>query len=484
MAKGAILGFCTLLAMYCTNTAGYDTYELRDFCVRLTTNNTALVRWFDPMPLRKEKQGYTLYYSKNLDDPLRNWTTVSLGVYPMTTIRDISLGEVYFFKVRINFWESDASGPLSGVHHFKMLNRTKSCYENTQHALNVLRAAATSKSTVEVWWKLQYDPYKVNSIIIFYGTSDLGPWYNQSAGLQNSVELYDLVENSTYFIAVAAKTDSGLHYFVQECSVKVVLEEVPLNANVTDITADSMVLEWSAPLRLFPKYYKVSYDALKDYVDSEGVRQHYVLDKTEIVIDQHLTSYELVDLMPYTNYFVNISAVPLDLSYRPAVRVKARTEVGAPGSMHKPVIYGIIHGDNVQVLLPKASEENGPINYYYLIVIPVSDDAERDVPSSMYNTEDLLNNDWFDDEDIDAPYIAAKFSLNIPYAFILGVGVHGGFKNHKLDMHKRYRLFVRAIVLSSQGMLVTDSPYSDYFSVEEKKNYLHHNTQLVTGRTF
>ncbi|KAB0801991.1 hypothetical protein PPYR_04177 [Photinus pyralis] len=459
MGKAAIFGFCTLLALYCTNAAGHDTYELRDFCVRLTKNNTALIRWFDPMPLRKEKQGYTLYYSKNLDDPLGIWTTVSLGVYPMTTIRDISLGEVYFFKVRVNFWQSDAPGLLSDVHHFKMLNRTKPCYGDAERALNVLRAVATSKSSVEVWWKLQYDPYKVNSIIIFYGTT----------------------ENTTYFIAVAAKSDSGIRYFVQECSVTVVLEEVPMDPKVTDITADSMVLEWSPPLRLFPKYYKISYDALKDYIDSDGIRQHYALDKTEIVIDHHLTSYELVDLMPYTNYFVNISAVPVDLSYRPAVRVNARTEIGAPGSMQKPTIYGIIHGDNIQVLLPKASEENGPINYYYLVVIPVSDDAESDVPSSMYKTEDLLDNQWFDDEDIDAPYIAAKFSFKIPYAFILGVGVHGGFKNHKLDMHKRYRLFVRAVVVSSQGMLVRDSPYSDYFSVEEKRNYLSHNTHLVTG---
>lgn len=478
--KGAIVGFCTLLTVYYAF-AIYDSYELTEFCVRLTTNNTALVTWFDAMPLRKEKQGYTLYYTKTLEHPLHKWTTVTIGISPMTTIRDISLGEVYYFKVRVNYWESNIPGPLSDVQHFKMLNRTKPCYDDPIRTLNVLRAAATTNSSVEVWWKFHYDRHQVKGFIVFYGTSDLGDWYNVSVGLQNSIELTDLVKNTTYMITVAAITDSGLHYYPQERSVTVILEEIPMNVRVSDITTDSMVLLWSPPIRLSTKYYKISYDAIKDYIDSDGIRQYYVLDKTETLIDHHLTSFELVDLMPYTNYFVNISGVPADYSYRPPARINARTEVGAPGPMQKPIINGIIHGDNIQVLLPKASEENGPISYYYLIVIPVRDDSEGDIPSSVYTTEDLLDSQWFEDEDIDAPYIAAKFSSKIPYAFILGVGVHGGFKNHKLDVRRRYRLFVRAVVVTSQGHLFTDSPYSDYFSVEEKRNYLHHNTNYANA---
>jgi hypothetical protein len=38
--------------------------------------------------------------------------------------------------------------------------------------------------------------------------------------------------------------------------------------------------------------------------------------------------------------------------------------------MVKPDFYGVVNNAEIQVILPQASEEYGPISHYYLIVVP------------------------------------------------------------------------------------------------------------------
>lgn len=38
--------------------------------------------------------------------------------------------------------------------------------------------------------------------------------------------------------------------------------------------------------------------------------------------------------------------------------------------MVKPDFYGVVKSAEIQVILPQASEEYGPISHYYLIVVP------------------------------------------------------------------------------------------------------------------
>jgi hypothetical protein len=42
----------------------------------------------------------------------------------------------------------------------------------------------------------------------------------------------------------------------------------------------------------------------------------------------------------------------------------------APQPMVKPDFYGVVKSAEIQVILPQASEEYGPISHYYLIVVP------------------------------------------------------------------------------------------------------------------
>jgi hypothetical protein len=45
--------------------------------------------------------------------------------------------------------------------------------------------------------------------------------------------------------------------------------------------------------------------------------------------------------------------------------------------MVKPDFYGVLNGEEIQVILPQASEEYGPISHYFLIVVPDDERAPK-----------------------------------------------------------------------------------------------------------
>lgn len=65
-----------------------------------------------------------------------------------------------------------------------------------------------------------------------------------------------------------------------------------------------------------------------------------------------------------------MSAIPADHQYRPPTKITVTTQMAAPQPMVKPDFYGVVNGAEIQVILPQASEEYGPISHYYLIVVP------------------------------------------------------------------------------------------------------------------
>lgn len=49
----------------------------------------------------------------------------------------------------------------------------------------------------------------------------------------------------------------------------------------------------------------------------------------------------------------------------------------APKPMVKPDSFGVKNGWEITVILPKASEEYGPISHYFLVVVP-TEEATKD----------------------------------------------------------------------------------------------------------
>ncbi|XP_026486951.1 tyrosine-protein phosphatase Lar isoform X5 [Vanessa tameamea] len=368
----------------------------------------------------------------------------------------------YVFKVRA--YTDQGAGPYSK-------DVTAHTERDIGRAPMSVKAVATSESGVEVWWEPVPSRKKIIGYVIFYTMTpveDLDEWQHINVHVTHSANLENLDKFAEYAIAVAAKTADGLGRLSEKVTVKVKPEEVPLHLRAQDVSTHSMTLSWSPPLRLNPVSYKISYNAIKEFVDSLGMTQTQEIPKREIIVKHDRTSYSINDLSPFTTYNVNISAIPNDNSYRPPTTIFVTTQMAAPKPMVKPDFYGVIENE-ILVILPQASEEYGPISHYYLVVVP-DDKTHNHKNPDQFLTEDLIkNNARTDDEN--APYIAAKFlQRNILYTFHLGNDeLYEGFLNRKLNLNKKYRVFVRAVVDTPQKHLYTSSPFSEYLSLDMRE---------------
>lgn len=334
-----------------------------------------------------------------------------------------------------------------------------------------VKAVTTSESEVEVWWQPVPSRRRVTKYVIFYTMTpvdDLDEWEHKIVHVTHSAQLDNLEKFAEYTIAVAANTSDGLGRLSEKIVVKVKPEEVPLNLRAQDVSTHSMTLSWSPPLRLNPISYKISYNALKEFVDSLGMTQTQEIPRREIIVKHDKLMHSINDLSPFTTYIVNVSSVPNDKSYRPPTKISVTTQMAAPKPMVKPDFYGVYENE-ILVILPQASEEYGPISHYYLVVVP-DDKAHNHKNPDQFLTDELIkNNARTDDEN--APYIAAKFlQRNILYTFHLGNDeMYEGFRNRKLNPTKRYRVFVRAVVDTPQKHLYTSSPFSEYLSLDMRE---------------
>ncbi|XP_045516287.1 tyrosine-protein phosphatase Lar isoform X5 [Pieris brassicae] len=368
----------------------------------------------------------------------------------------------YVFKVRA--YTDQGVGPYSK-------DITAHTERDIGRAPMSVKAVATSESGIEVWWETVPSRKKVIGYVIFYTMTpveDLDEWQQKTVHVTHSADLENLEKFAEYAIAVAAKLSDGLGRLSEKIKVKVRPEEVPLHLRAQDVSTHSMTLSWSPPLRLNPVSYKISYNAIKEFVDSVGMTQTQEIPKREIVVKHDRTSYSINDLSPFTTYYVNISAIPNDKSYRPPTKITVTTQMAAPKPMVKPDFYGVVENE-ILVILPQASEEYGPISHYYVVVVP-DDKAHNHKNPDQFLTDNLIkNNARTDDEN--APYIAAKFiQRTILYTFHLGNDeMYEGFLNRKLNQKKKYRVFVRAVVDTPQKHLYTSSPFSEYLSLDMRE---------------
>ncbi|XP_015116835.1 tyrosine-protein phosphatase Lar isoform X1 [Diachasma alloeum] len=339
-----------------------------------------------------------------------------------------------------------------------------------------VRAIATSESNVEVWWEPVPNRDKIIGYKIFYtmtAVEDLDEWKQKLVGMTEATDLENLERDTEYAIAVAARYKGRmldtLGRLSQKVTVKVKPEDVPLNLRASDTSTHSMTLSWTPPIRLNPINYKVSFDAVKEFVDSQGITQMQIVPRRVITLDPQATATTIDELQPFTTYNVNVSAVPPDSSYKPPAKITVTTQMAAPKPMVKPDFYGVANGETIQVILPQASEEYGPIAYYYLIVVPEDKSTANKQPDEF--TEDMITGKGAKHDKETAPYTAAKFSHRaIPYTFHLGSNEEiGGFVNKKLEPKKKYRIFVRAIVDTPKKHLYTSSPFSEYLSLDMRE---------------
>lgn len=428
---------------------------------RFQTPDVVCINW-DP-PTREHRNGqiikYDIQFHKKIDHSSimeRNVTTTK------AVFTNLEENTEYIFHIKA--YTKQGAGPFSD----KISIETE---RDIGRAPMSVKAVATSDSSVEVKWEPVPSRGKVIGYQIFYtmtAVEDLDEWQQKSVGVTESADLVNLEKFAQYAVAVAARLKNGLGRLSEKVTVKVKPEDVPLNLKAHDVTTHSMTLSWNPPIRLNPVGYKISFDAVKEFVDSQGITQTQNVPRVEIELGAEEKSHTINVLSPFTTYNVNVSAVPTDGTYRPPTKITVTTQMAAPQPMVKPDFYGVVNGEEIQVILPQASEEYGPISHYYLIVVPEDKHSNHKHPD-QYLTEDMIANKG--KESLNAPYIAAKFpQRNIPYTFHLGTGEdYDGFKNRKLERGRRYRIFVRAVVDTPQKHLYTSSPFSEFLALDMRE---------------
>lgn len=74
-------------------------------------------------------------------------------------------------------------------------------------------------------------------------------------------------------------------------------------------------------------------------MDAQGITQQQHIPRREVIIPQHKMSHTINELSPFTTYYVNVSAVPADFSYRPPTKISVTTQMAAPQPMVSCFLY-------------------------------------------------------------------------------------------------------------------------------------------------
>lgn len=245
----------------------------------------------------------------------------------------------------------------------------------------------------------------------------------------------------------------------------------PRNLEVTEVTSTSVKFAWMPPKldtsSRNAKDFRLSYvDRPKQYRECNGSIVTYARGLTMSVKvpgrgdpDMKIT-WLVTGLAPYTDYSFNISTLLANEEPGPTVQRRIRTRPDRPIKVEQPVVLEAYSDNTVLLKLGNASEQNGPISKYWLVIVPVgansfrnriqktsgyelmgSEARERDIAAlvrySQYNNS--VSNE--------SAFIAAEFDAsNWPEKFILGDGRNyfGGFLNRRLTPNFDYRAYIVA----------------------------------------
>lgn len=222
-------------------------------------------------------------------------------------------------------------------------------------------------------------------------------------------------------------------------------------------------------------------------------------------------------LMPDTIYDFNITTL-IDQTHGPPVSISLRTKRDRPAFIEKPILKGIYEDDTVLLRLGNASEKNGPIARYWLIVVPnnewnkLQETRESELTHLLKYSLDKLSltgkNLLLSNE---SAYITAEFdAFYWPNEFLLGnEKSYGRFVNRKLIRGIDYKVYSIAftdetpqtkntidladvftpesqqqqqVSLNGIGDLFTASQYSDVFNtkpIESKPIYFNDYQNLL-----
>lgn len=436
-----------------------------DLTYKLTSPTDVTLTWQPPeIKSNVTITAYQIYFGK-LGAP----TSQKIDVPNVHRIafNDLSENTEYGFKVRAK--SKGGFGTFSEIMNFTTPKDSPSPPSN-------VKAMADSYTSAMVWWEETAYFSGIVGYRVYYtlnnqtnaaanpgvSNEDLDQWQTKNVTLTSSVIISNLIENSIYEVRVCAVGVNFSGKLSSSVIFRTLPDEVPYDLKTLDLTTHSVNITWKPPLELVPSKYKITYDAPeKHFTDNKGVRKIVSIPaKTLTTTNTHI---HIRDLIPFTKYRINVTAVPSKEAFRPPVTVHITTSMAAPKPMNEPTLIGpTANGREFEIYLPLASEEYGQIGYYYVVVVP------SDMPSQepdIYTTKDLMASN----NNNNGPYIAARFQKSrMVNKFILGDNKsYDGFLNKPLNRDQTYHVFVRAVVEYIET-LYTSSPMSASINLQPK----------------
>ncbi|XP_055605744.1 putative inactive tyrosine-protein kinase Wsck [Uranotaenia lowii] len=102
-------------------------------------------------------------------------------------------------------------------------------------------------------------------------------------------------------------------------------------------------------------------------------------------VHNNSNSYELLNLVPGTSYNISVTSVS-EKGQGGSEWLVAETEIGVPDpEPEEPLILRRLDS-NIQIEIPKAINDNGPINYYRVVVHYVNDDLVQQFDETLLDT--------------------------------------------------------------------------------------------------
>ena len=174
-------------------------------------------------PVREHRNGrvlqYVVEFQKKFDQ-----TSIMARNTSESSIVFSNLEEDFEYIYRIKAMTSQGSGPFSD----KFILKTA---RDMGRAPLLVKAMATSDSSVEVWWDVVPSRSKILGYQIFYtmtAVEDLDKWQQKSVPNTESTELLNLEKYAQYAISVSVRTQHGIGKLSDKITVRVKPEDVPL----------------------------------------------------------------------------------------------------------------------------------------------------------------------------------------------------------------------------------------------------------------
>lgn len=437
--------------------------------VRASTQSSTkiLVTWKKPDEWKRNGPliGYSVVYNP-LDH--KETTLVKNATNPNQTSLNITDLMMYTdYEIRVRALGIKGPGPLS-------LHVIVKTAEGAPSPPRKLQAEARTTDKINVSWKPPQFPYGVvSSYLVIYSSDKNLPQsqWSSTEVKEVSTSLRALSRDTKYWIRVAARTSAGQGNYSLEVSEKTLKYDLPgvcrdLQASSTG--SESISINWKPPkIDAAVTKYKISYSGSKYYLEN-GVRKKLSHNK-EIEVDAATVGsqrHTIDRLVPHTFYKVKVKAANT-MGDGPSIQITVQTDEGNPPPLSRPVIIQNEMTDEfIPIALETASERNGPISYYLIIVVPLG--------NSNQLPQDREPDDYFKEvrrrrreikSASEKPYIAAKFrTADLPKKFNVGDRSSNnrfGYNNKELTKGAYYTIFTRAYVETNKGeALFTSSPFS------------------------